>query len=58
MKAFWNTGYKKAKHRLKVKDNFRIKLKVKKKITKIDTKKINDGTSLSEFIISHVSYWF
>ena len=30
MKAFWNTGYKKAKHRLKVKDNFRIKLKVKK----------------------------
>ena len=57
MKAFWNTGYKNAKHRLKVKDNFRIKLKVKK-INKIDTKKIKDGTPLSEFIISHVSYWF
>ena len=57
MRAFWNTGYKKAKHRLKVKDNFRIKLKVKK-INKIDTQKIKDGTPLSEFIISHVSYWF
>ena len=52
MKAFWNTGQKKAKNRLRVKDNFRIKLKEKN--NKIDTK---NGTSPSEFIISHVAYW-
>lgn len=55
MKVFWNTGQKKAKNRSRVKDNLRIKFI--KKINKIDTKKMKDGTSLSEFIISHVAYW-